>query len=197
MTFSRPFSPGQPLRRVEILAPGRARPAAESAESVARREEAAYQRGLADGERRLGDQLLRQRSEMLELQSGVLTSLRQVVPQVIRQTEAALTELALEVATRLVSGLPVSTEMVEAAVRAALAQVEETAQVRIQLNPEDLALLERGNSVLLQPGPGREGIRFEASSEVTRGGCLAQTRFGIIDARRETKLQLIRESIGA
>jgi flagellar biosynthesis/type III secretory pathway protein FliH len=38
-------------------------------------------------------------------------------------------------------------------------------------------------------------IRFHDSPEVGRGGCLVQTRFGAIDARRETKLELIRKSL--
>jgi flagellar biosynthesis/type III secretory pathway protein FliH len=38
-------------------------------------------------------------------------------------------------------------------------------------------------------------VRFQPSPEVTPGGCLVQTRFGVIDARRETKLELIRQSL--
>jgi flagellar biosynthesis/type III secretory pathway protein FliH len=38
-------------------------------------------------------------------------------------------------------------------------------------------------------------MRFQASSEVARGGCLVETRFGIVDAGRETKMALIRQSL--
>lgn len=40
-------------------------------------------------------------------------------------------------------------------------------------------------------------LRFAGSSEVTRGGCLVQTRFGVIDARRETKVEQIRQALNA
>jgi flagellar assembly protein FliH len=159
------------------------------------REQATYERGLADGEKRLSEQLLRQRAEVLELQNGVLASLRGAVPQVIRQTEAALIELALEIAQKLVDDLPISAAMVEAAVRSALAQAEECAEILVQLHADDLALLQQANSPVLLPGPGREPIRFQVSSEVSRGGCLVQTRFGVIDSQRETKLDLIRQSL--
>jgi flagellar biosynthesis/type III secretory pathway protein FliH len=38
-------------------------------------------------------------------------------------------------------------------------------------------------------------IRFAASSEVTRGGCTVRTRFGLLDARRETKIEQMRQSL--
>ena len=36
-------------------------------------------------------------------------------------------------------------------------------------------------------------LRFVHSPEATRGGCIVQTRFGVIDARRETKLEQLQQ----
>jgi len=149
-------------------------------------ERAAYERGLRDGEATLREQLLTQRNEFLELQRGVLDSLRQAVPQVVHDSESALIALALEAAQRLVAGMPVSAEMVQSVVRESLAQVEDTTEITVSLHPEDLALL--------QPAAENK-MHFQASPEVTRGGCLVQTRFGVIDARRETKLELLKGSL--
>ncbi|MEO0248927.1 MAG: FliH/SctL family protein, partial [candidate division WOR-3 bacterium] len=89
-------------------------------------------------------------AELQALEQGVLQALRQAVPQVIRDTEHALTALALEAAQRLVAGLPVSAEMVEAAVREALAQAEASAELHLYLHPEDVELLRRADSALLR-----------------------------------------------
>ena len=188
---------GHPLSAVVLVS--RAVPQTREADDARNRqaEQAAYERGLADGEKRLSEQLLRQRAEVLELQNGVLASLRQAVPRVLRQSEAGVVGLALEVARKLVSDLPVSAEMVEAAVRSALAQAEESTEFQIALHADDLALLQRSNSPVLLPGPGNEAMHFHASAEVTRGGCLVETRFGVIDTRRETKLKLIQQSLNA
>jgi len=43
--------------------------------------QASYERGRLDGERALSEQLIRQRAEVMELQTGVLASLRDAVPQ--------------------------------------------------------------------------------------------------------------------
>ena len=183
--------PAAPLRDVTLARSG-------ERESLRHEDlQASYERGRIDGERALSEQLVRQRAEVMELQTGVLGSLRDAVPQVVRDCERALVNLALEAAQKLVSGLPVSAEMIEAAVKEACAGVEDTAGFSVQLHPEDLAILERTNSPLLLPQGGRERIHFHASAHVSRGGCIVQTRFGVIDARRETKIELLRNALSA
>ncbi|MGA2656941.1 MAG: FliH/SctL family protein [Verrucomicrobiota bacterium] len=185
----------QPLLEARVVAanPSQSREASQARDSQL--EQAAFDRGMAEGEKRLADQLLRQRAQLIELQNGVLASLRQAVPQVVAQCESGLIELALEVARKLVFDLPISVEMVEAAIRSAIAQAEERAELDVLLHADDLALLRQCNSPALLPVPGNGSIRFHNSAEVSRGGCLVQTRFGAIDARRETKLELIRQSL--
>jgi flagellar assembly protein FliH len=156
---------------------------------------ARYEQGVQDGQKALREQLVQQRGELLELQQGVFQSLRQSLPQVRSDCEAALIDLALEVAQKLVSGLPISHEMVEAAIREALAHVEESHDVTVLLHAEDVELLQRINSPVLLAVVGGEKVRFEPSPEVTRGGCLVQTRFGVLDARRETKFELLKKAL--
>jgi flagellar assembly protein FliH len=172
-------------------------PESEPESRVRAAEQAAYERGRLDAEKNLGAQLLQQRNEMLELQQGVLESLRCAVPEVIRQTEEALFQIALESAKKVVAGIPIEPGLVEAVVREAVAQTKETAEITIQLHPDDLALLHKHPSPILQGLPGAGPLKFIGSSEITRGGCLVQTRFGLLDARRETKLEQLRESISA
>jgi len=162
-------------------------------EHLKQREESAYERGRREGEHALREQLIRQRNETVELQKGILESLRRIVPQVIQEAETALTQLALEAAQKLIAGLPVTVEMVTAVIREALHQVEETAEIIIQLHPDDLALLRQHNAPVLNGLPDTGPLRFTSSADVTRGGCIVQTRFGLVDARRETKLEQLRQ----
>jgi flagellar assembly protein FliH len=130
-----------------------------------------------------------------ELAQGTLVSLRQAVPQVVHDTENMLVALALEVAQKLVSDMPVSVPMIEATIRDALAEVEGTAQFTVRLHPADLELLQKAGSPLLTSADGVSEFRFLGSPEVARGGCLVQTRFGTVDARRETKFDLMKRSL--
>lgn len=183
----------QPLRDARIITPCSL---AEEAEIRQReRDHAAYERGRREGEEALGVQLVRQRGELLELQNGVLDSMQQIIPRLTDECERELIGLAIEVAQKLVAGLPISPEMVESVVREALAQVEESAGFTIHLHPEDLALLEKVNSPLLLPRGGMDRVNFQAADAVSRGGCLVHTRFGTIDARRETKIELLQKAM--
>jgi flagellar assembly protein FliH len=156
---------------------------------------AGFEAGRVEGERALSEQLLKQRAELHELMQGTINSLRQAVPQVIHDAENMVVSLALEVAQKLVSDMPISVPMVEAAVRDALAQVEGTAQYTVRLHPADLELLQKAGSPLLAGSDGSSDCRFLGSPDVARGGCLVQTRFGTVDARRETKFDLLKRNL--
>lgn len=168
---------------------------AELERRIVEREQASFERGRREGEKALGEQLMRQRSELIELQSGVLNSLRQSVSQVAHDCESAMIALALEIAGRLVADIPISSEMVEGAVREALGHVEQQGNLTVLLNPMDYELLQQVNAPVLLEEVGGKQINFQTSPKVTRGGCMVQTNFGTIDARRETKLEALRQSL--
>jgi flagellar biosynthesis/type III secretory pathway protein FliH len=183
----------KPLRHVRLKDQAGTEARAASEEEL----RASYERGRREAEQALGQQLIQQRAEIHELMQGALAALRQAVPQVVRETENAMIALSLSVAQKLVAGLPISAVMVEEVVRDALAQVEGTAQFTVRLHPSDLELLQKTDSPLLANGDGAKEFRFLSSPEVTRGGCLVQTHFGTVDARRETKFDLLQRTLTA
>jgi len=139
--------------------------------------------------------MLRQRKELLELHSGVFQSLRAAVTQVTHDSESALIELALTAAQKVVLEVPIGREIVEANIRSALAQVEEATEFFIQLHPDDLALLQQYGSDLLPSASQAGKMHLAAAPEIGRGGCLVRTQFGILDARRETRMERMRQSL--
>jgi flagellar assembly protein FliH len=181
-----------PLRGVRLLTQA---PAQDWQEHLREREQAAFDKGRRKGERMLNEQLERQRKEAAELQNGVLNSLRQALPKLMQENESTLIRLALESAEKIVAGLPIDAAMVEAVVREALGQAKDTAEITIQLHPDDLALLRKEELPLLDGLPETGPLRFAGSTEITRGGCMVQTRFGLIDARRETKIEQLRKTL--
>lgn len=168
---------------------------AELEKSWRRREEEAFARGVDAGERALRQQLVQQRADLQQLQNGLLQQLATTIPQVVRECEQTLISIALETARKVVNGIEITPQMVESAIRDALGSLEQTGRVRVLLHADDLALIESVNSPLKTEEIGGERIRFEASSEVGRGGCLVHTDFGAVDARREVKFELLRQAI--
>ena len=182
----------KPLQEVRLVAPAATPERARELQAV---KEEAFEQGRREGEKALSEQLVRQRSELLQLQNGVLQSLRQLLPELTQQYEGALVSLALEAAQKVVAGLPISVEMVEATVREALERVDATSEFTVLLHAADLDVLQRANAPLLIGEIGGQRIQIRSSPDVTPGGCIVQTRFGTIDGRRETKLQLLKSSL--
>jgi flagellar assembly protein FliH len=193
MKWSRPIQINRPPKDVKLLANA---PALNWEDLLRQCEAAAYAQGRRDGETALNEQLVRQRAELAELQTGVLMSLQNAIPEVVGATERAVIHLALESAQKIVAQLPIDVGLVEAVVREALEKVKDTAEVAVHLNPDDLALLRHTQSAVPAGTPEMSTIKFVAAPEVTRGGCLVQTRFGLIDARREGKWEHLTQSIG-
>ncbi len=195
MKWSKPLLMHSGLRDVRLLTQV---PAREWTAHVREREDEAYRRGRLEGDTACELKLVQQRQELDALQNGVMKNLQSILPQVLKEAEPALIQLALEAARKLVAGMPVDAAMVEAVVREALAQVEDSGEITIQLHPDDLALLHKHASPLLEAHAGRGSsgaVKFSSSREAQRGDCLALTRFGTLDARRETKLEQIQTSL--
>ena len=182
----------QPLREVRLLIQA---PTQDWQEHLREREQAAFENGRQEGERSLGGQLLQQRNDLVELQNGILNSLQQTLPRLIEENESALMNLALDLAQKIVAGLPVDQIMVETVVREALQQAKDTSEMIVQLHPDDLALLRKHNSPLLNGLPETGPLRFSGVAAIARGGCMVQTRFGLIDAQRETKVEQLRKAL--
>jgi flagellar assembly protein FliH len=192
MKWSKSITVQEPFQEVRLLTRA---PMLDWHDHLRERERAAYEEGRRDGEHLSEERFLRQRNELQELQNGVVHSMKEMLPNMTHEMESALIQLALESAKKIVGGLPINAKMVEKVVREALEQVQDTAEVSVQLHPEDLALLRKHKSPLLEGQPEMGPLRFAASDEVTRGGCIVQTRFGLVDALRETKLEQLRKAV--
>ena len=190
-TFTLSLQLPQPVREVALIRFG-------DRQAIHQQDiQSSYERGRLEGERSLSTQLIQQRAEVMELQTGVLGALRDAMPRVVRECEAVLVALAVESARKVIAGLEVSPAQVEAVVKEALAQVEAGTEFTVQIHPDDLVLLQRINSPLLLPQGGPERIQFQPAPQLSRGGCVVQTRFGVIDARRETKFELVEGALAS
>lgn len=154
-----------------------------------------YDRGVRDGERNLSQQLVQQRAEVAALQNNLFNALRQSIPGVIQECQDSLITLSMEVAQKIVTGIPITSEMVEGSIKEALSELDEKTDLTIQLNAADMELLDKFNSVPREEWTQQDRIQIQPSPEVTPGGCIIQTRFGTLDARRETKLALLQKSL--
>jgi flagellar assembly protein FliH len=153
---------------------------------LAARDEAAYRRGL-DAARQLADgQMVEFRSDIQRLSEGVFERLSGLDGAVLAQLRDGLPALALDVARRLLAGYEPPPEVVSRICEEALgALFPERDNLELILSAADAELLKQLNPDWVSRYP---GLRIRTESTLVRGDCQVRSRFGLIDARRETKL---------
>ena len=174
-----------------------------SKEQLVEHEQAGYQRGREEAVVEYEAQINHLRAELEKKNAadlpGILgkieTEVNGSLNQRLQSLESELVEFATEAAIRLVNGLPISNKIVESSIQDALGHCDNDAEVAVYLNPEDLKLLKEAGSDLLADSPHQRRVRYLKDEEVSRGGCLVETNCGLIDGRRETREQLLREAV--
>lgn len=172
-------------------------------EELQARERAGYERGKKEAEERLARQMetlqseweTNHRAEVLNVLEALNRNVHQQMAETFKSLEKHVIMLAAEAAIKLTAGIPISADMVEAYVAEAMNHVEQDTEVTIILSPDDLALLEQHQSSLLNRAGAYPVIRFRPDPKMSRGGCLIETKFGELDARRETKIELLKKAV--
>jgi flagellar biosynthesis/type III secretory pathway protein FliH len=143
-----------------------------------------YRKGFEAGQKTLGEQLVEQRKQLLDLQNGLFRSMEKALPRIADECEKSLVLLALESARRVVHDTPVNAALVERTVLTALSELKDTAEYEVLLHPEDLSMLQQVQSGILPP-PENKRIRFTPDPRIGRADCVVNTRHGSIAATRE------------
>lgn len=182
-----------PLQQIEVV----------PREDLKLTEQAAYERGKKDAEETLQSQLevmkteyaTEQQQKLADFFKNIQDDLGGQVPRMLQSLEKHVINLAADIAMKIVAGTPVDKSMVETVVKDALAKAEKDTDVVVLLNEADLELLSQADSELLQRTHGSSEVVFKASPEVSRGGCLLETRYGTVDARIETKADVLKKAV--
>jgi len=145
---------------------------------------------------------LRQAQEQLAAQeqtmSDELHRMRRLFQDNLQTHLQQIDELALEIAfaalTRIVGEQFGDPNFTRAVVTKALKGVRDAQKLTVHLSPSDVEIMERhaaatGDSAILAE------INYVADPRVTVGGCLIETDTGVWDARLETQLQRLRDTI--
>lgn len=149
----------------------------------------AFQQGQ-DAARAFGDrQMVDIRSDVQQLQDGILGKLADIEPTLLGQIRSSLPGLALDLAHRLMAGFEPPPEVIERICREALDQLcPERENLELILSPRDAHLLEQVNPAWLQRYP---GLKMRIDASLATGDCQVRSRFGLTDARRVTKLETL------
>lgn len=183
MAFSKIIAFDRPLGGAAI--PGREQRRLTEAEAAAKAQ-SSYNAGVDAARAAADQQLVELRADMAQLSDGVLRKLSELEPTVLAQLRDSLPALAVEIARRLFAGFEPPPDVCERLWREALDQLyPEHEGLELSLSGRDAGLLEQLNPDWRQRYP---GLRVRVDPALASGDCLVRSRFGLTDARRQSKL---------
>jgi flagellar assembly protein FliH len=164
-----------------------------SESELAARDEAAYRRGIDAASALADQQMVEFRADIEQLSDGVFKKLEDLQVTVTAQLRETLPGLALEIARRLLAGYEPPADVVSRICEEALNEIfPERENLELAVAPRDAALLEKLSPAWLRRYP---GLRIVAETSLNPGDCQVRSRFGLTDARIDTKLSALRHSL--
>jgi flagellar assembly protein FliH len=156
----------------------------------------AYQEGSDAARAFASQQLVEFRSEVQTLQEGLFRRLETIDTDITAQLRDALPLLAVEIARRLLADYEPPAEQVLHLCEETLRQLyPEHENLELVISPRDAELLESLPADWKSRYP---GLRITSDATLDGGDCQVRSRFGLTDARRQSKLDaLSRELLGA
>jgi len=133
--------------------------------------------------------------QALAAAAGALEALRE---EVVSELERDAVALALQLAEQIVAGaVEVAPERVVDVAAVALRRIRDRRHVTLVVNPADLDVMAESVTALQSQLGGIEHLNVQSDRRVGRGGVLARTDEGEIDASLETQLARAREIVTA
>lgn len=137
-------------------------------------------------------------SPMLQSAAGAVEALQQLQAGLIAELEHDAVNLAIRLAEQIVAGtIEVAPERIVDVAGVALRRIRDRRYVTLVVNPVDLELMSASVTSLQSQLGGIEHLSVQSDRRVGRGGVLARTEEGEIDASVETLLARAREVVMA
>lgn len=160
---------------------------------LAARDLASFHRGADAARAKVDQQMVELRADLQHLGEGVFQKLGELEPALVAQLRDALPALAVEIARRLLAGYEPPPEIITRLCEEALGELfPERENLELVVSPRDAALLENLNPAWLARYP---GLRILAEPALAPGDCQVRSRFGLTDARLQTKLSALGHSL--
>jgi flagellar assembly protein FliH len=164
-----------------------------SESELSARSQEAFRRGV-DSARALADQqMVEFRADVSALSDGVLKRIAGLEAALLAQLAAALPDLGMEIARRLLAGYEPAPEVVARLCREALEELfPERENLELLVSPRDAEILAGLDPAWVQRYP---GLKISSEPGLVPGDCQVRSRFGLIDGRVATKLSALQGSL--
>lgn len=166
--------------------------------ALAIEEQEGYEKGFAQGEKdgyELGEQ---KGQKVLENIEGLLDEMGRLRKDIVRQGEREILDIIFAIAEKITHvQIGLNDKTVRDTILSAIDYVNEKSTVTLRINPEDFNFVEQLRPEIFEQFRTLKSIMVHADAAIERGGCFLETPGGDIDARIETQLEKITQSMGS
>ena len=155
-----------------------------------------YEKGFTQGEKDGLELGTRKAMKVIENMETLFRSFSQLREDIIQQHEKEILALVLSVLKKILHEQVVLDEkVIRETVLDALSIATDRSAVSIRLNPEDCISVENLKADFFSRIKELTTLKIIQDSSVKKGGCFLETPCGNVDARLETQLECIQQSL--
>jgi flagellar biosynthesis/type III secretory pathway protein FliH len=158
--------------------------------------EQGYARGYSEGWKKAQEDCQREMEQRIKASrahwEATLNAMNGLPKQLVGKLQEQLISLAFQSVQKVLAATTVTREEVAAQVQQILDHAESTAEIIIQLHPDDLALLTAEDKNALWDERFTH-LKWEGSPSVPRGGCVLAGEFGWVDGRRQSRIKKLEQ----
>jgi len=159
-------------------------------------EREAYEKGFAQGEKdglELGE---KKAIKVIENIERLFLEINRLKKEMLNQYEKGTLEIIFAIAEKIIHHEIRSDEkLIKDTVLKTLHLAAEKSKTMLRVNPEDFDYVERLRPEFFAEIKDLKSITVTSDPSITRGGCLLETSYGDVDARIETQLDKIHQSL--
>ncbi len=159
-------------------------------------EDEAFQKGLQEGFTKGSEEAQKSHSDLLAEADQTLVEARQEREKIIRQAEDEIAQLAVAVARKIIfREMFADPSIVGDIVQEAIRKVTDREEITVKVHSADLDFVLSRQEDLTKTIKGIRKLKILADNSISPGGCVIETPNGTVDARIESQLAEIEQSI--
>jgi len=159
-------------------------------------ESEAYKKGFAQGEKDGLEMGTKKVEKILDRIHGTLQDIVGYGQEFAKRYEKEILHLICAIAEKVVRGaVNVDNQIVRETILEAFSLAADRSEVTVKINPEEVEYVKEIRPEFFDRISELKSITIESDPSITRGGCFMETAFGKVDARLETQLEKIANTV--
>ena len=156
----------------------------------------AYALGLDEGREKAFETKSNEFSEKIQHFETLIASIERLKADLIASNETQLLRLVVYLARRLaMAEIKERPELILEVIQHAVASAQSDESITVRLSPSDFAFIEETREKLGKEFDTLKSAKFEASEDVTNGGCIVETNYGDVDATMEQRFEKLWQAL--